>query len=98
VEEAGVVPGDVRPLLRLVLDFEALGPCPRQPLVDSVSRLGFECEVVQADRVAVVRLRSGRLRLAEREGCSDALAVEIPDCLAALADDLVQLRVAERPE
>ena len=94
VEEAGVVPRHVRPLLRLVLDLQPLRRRPGEPLVDGLPRGRLECEMVQPDRVAVVRSRRGGLRLAERERGADALAVEVPDGLASLADDLVQLGVA----
>jgi hypothetical protein len=53
---------------------------------------------VQPDRVAVVGPVRRSLGLAQRDRRADALSVEVPDRLAAFADDLVQLRVAERCE
>jgi hypothetical protein len=98
VEEAGVVARHVMPLLRLVLDLESLRPRPREPLVYDLARLGLEREVMESDRVTVVGARRRRLCLAQRERRADALAIEVPDGLAALADDLVGLDVAERRE
>jgi hypothetical protein len=98
VEEAGVVAGDVRPLLRLVLDREPLRARPREPLVDARPRLGLEREVVQPDRVPVVRSRRRRLRLSQRQRRADTLSVEIDDALAALAEDVRGVGVAERSQ
>jgi hypothetical protein len=53
---------------------------------------------MEADRVAVVRRGRRRLGLSQRYRRADALAVEVPDRLAALADDLEGLDVAERRE
>jgi hypothetical protein len=97
VEEPGVVAGHVLPLLRLVLDLEPLRLCPGEPLVDGLARLGLERQVVKADGIAVVG-PGRRLCLPQRERGADTLAVEVPDRLAALADDLVELDVAERRE
>ena len=53
---------------------------------------------METDGIAVVRPGRRCLRLAQRQRRADALAVEVPDRLAALADDLVDLRVPERRE
>ncbi len=96
VEERRVVPGGVRPFLRLVLDLEALGEGPPVALVDELARGGLEREVVEPDRVPVVL--SGRLRFPQAERDADSVAVEIPDRLSALAAKLGRVHVPERLE
>jgi hypothetical protein len=98
VKETGVVAADIRPLLGIILDLEALRSRPAEPLVDDVAGRRLEREVVQPHGVPVVWLTRRRLRLPKAERSPDALAVEIEDRLPALAYDLVDLDEAERRE
>jgi hypothetical protein len=100
VEEDGVVAGGVVVLLRPALDLEAAFAQPASPLVHDVPRADVEAQVMEADRVAVVRSRV-RIRLlltkAERRDAGP-LDREVPDRLAALASDLPEAGPADRAE
>src|SRR5205085_9308208 len=95
VEEDRVVAGDVVVLLRAALDLGAPGAEPLGPLVDDAARVRLEGEVVETDRVAVVR-RALRLRLPQPD--RGAGPAEVPDRLAPLALDLADPVKAERRE
>src|SRR3954471_13396218 len=82
VEEDRVVARAVRVLLRLTLELDVLRAEPVRALVDVRPGLGLEGDVMQADPVAVVRLRL-RLRLAQPDRRSRP--ADVPDRLAAFA-------------
>src|SRR6266545_1078770 len=81
VKEDGVVPGEVRVLLRLALQLYLLASDPLGPFVHLGPRVRLEREVMQPDPVAVVRLRF-RQRLAQAD--RGPRARDVPDRLAAL--------------
>src|SRR5436190_23632004 len=82
VEEDGVVPGDVRVLLRTALDREAAPAQPVGTLVDVVPGRRLEGDVVDADAVPVEGLLRRGLRLSQAQGAAGAR--DVPDRLAAI--------------
>src|SRR5262249_575736 len=94
VEENRVVPSGVRVLLRLALELDPLGAGPIRDLVDLGPGVRLERNVVQPDRISIVRLVA--LRFAEPD--RRAGPGQVPDRLAALAFDLSDPCVADRSE
>ena len=95
VEKERVVAGQVRVLLGIALDVDGLRAHPLRSFLHLCARLRFERDVVEPDRVAVVRFRLG-LSLTQPE--RDIRAGQLPDCLAALTLDLADPVVPERAE
>ena len=94
VEEHRVIPRRVGVILRVALDLGSVRAQPVGALVDDAARDRFEGEMVETDRIAVVRAR--RLRLAQAD--LRLVADQVPDRLAALALDLADPVPAERTE
>src|SRR5262245_6353788 len=98
VKEDRVVAGRVVVLLRATLDLGAVLAQPSGSLVDLPALVGDEGDVVDADRVTVVRDRvSVGLALAQAH-LRVAGAADVDHALPALAGDLARLREAERGE